>query len=116
MESPPPQPAHPIFSPSPFEGSPAPPRTFEVLLSQEQFRQLQKLLPQGYSLGLANKGTRPAFKKAISKDSFREDYLQNQSNADRQKRKAYREAEQTIKGTNEFVKRAHANHARYGKT
>jgi hypothetical protein len=80
-------------------------KPFELLLSNEQVKQLQKLLPVGYSFAIPNKNTRQAHKKAIVKELTREESAQTKSNAERQKRKAYREAEQTIRGTGEFVKR-----------
>lgn len=80
-------------------------KPFELLLTNEQVKQLQKLLPVGYSFAIPNKNTRQAHKKAIVKELTREDSVLAKSNADRQKRKAYREAEQTIRGTGEFVKR-----------
>ncbi len=78
---------------------------FETLLSQEQFKQLQKFLPVGYSLAISNKNSRLSYKKMSPKDLLREESNLSKSNIERQKRKAYREAEQTIKGTGEFVKK-----------
>ncbi len=80
-------------------------KPFELLLTNEQVKQLQKLLPVGYSFALPNKNTRHAHKKTLVKELTREESALAKSNAERNKRKAYREAEQTIRGTGEFVKR-----------
>ena len=81
-------------------------RPLEILLTHEQFKQLQKLLPVNYSLGVSNKNTRLLYKKVASKDDLREESnAGNGSNQQRPKRKAYIDAEQTIKGNGDFLRK-----------
>jgi hypothetical protein len=82
-----------------------PQKSFEVLLSQEQVKQIQKLLPVGYSLAISKKQFGSSFKRAISKESTRDENFQNNPNIQRQKRRAYREAEMTFKGNGDFAKK-----------
>lgn len=81
-------------------------RPLELLLTHEQFKQLQKLLPGGYSLAVSNKSTRLPIKKLASKEDIRDDNnTASGSNQQRTRRTAHREAKQTIEGNGELVRK-----------
>ena len=84
------------------ETSQSPTQPFELLLTHQEFRALQQLLPVGFSLSVSNKNTRFQSRKPASKE---ETYASQMTKQDKTKRRAYAEAEQTIRGTTEGFKK-----------
>jgi hypothetical protein len=81
-------------------------RVFEVLLTEDQSRQLQKLLPAGYSVVPLGQIARIPIQRVVPQEHFREPVIVPVPVDVPPKRKAYREAEQTIRGVSEFVRKA----------
>ena len=77
-------------------------QSLEILLNHQEFKTLQKLLPVGFSLSVSNKNTRMQHRKPVSQA---EPLASNTAKIDKSKRKAYAEAEQTIRGTSEAFKK-----------
>lgn len=76
----------------------------EFLISHHEFKILQKFLPQGYSFAVSNKNTRMQQRKPVYVE---ENASTHADKLEKPKRKAYAEAEQTIKAsTEEFRKPA----------
>ena len=79
-------------------------KSFELQLSPDQAKQIQKFLPAGYSLCLL-KSNKPTSKR-VSSGIFNIDEPRMSSNViEKQKREAYYKAEQKIKEPVEFLKR-----------
>lgn len=85
-----------------YEKSQTSDQSYELLLTHQEFNALQKLLPENYSLFVSNKNTRNQQRKPTSKD---ENHTGTSNKHDKAKRRAYAEAEQTIRGTTEGFKR-----------
>lgn len=78
-------------------------QTQEFLLGHQEYRILQRFLPQGYSFAVANKNTRLTQARAVVPEE--EPVSVRPQQVEKPKRKAYAEAEQTIRGTNESFKK-----------
>jgi len=79
-------------------------KAFEVQLSPEQAKQIQKFLPAGYSLCLV-KSNKPISKRVSSGIFASEEPRMSSNVIEKQKREAYYKAEQKIKEPLEFLKR-----------
>ena len=79
---------------------------FEVLLTQEQFKQLQKFMPSGYSL-VQSKSSKIATRKQLQPPpvSFSEEPTLRTQLSDKGRRDAFNKAERKIKEPMEFTKR-----------
>lgn len=74
----------------------------EFLISHAQFHILHKFLPRGFSFAVSNKNTRLQQRKSVVVEEVGAPPLAKQ---EKPKRKAYAEAEQTIRGTSESMKK-----------
>lgn len=77
---------------------------FNLLLSFDQFKLLQKLLPLNISLVSSTK-PKSSTRQAVSVREISRDSPEGSLSAIRPKRRAYLEAEQTIKGQTDIIKR-----------
>lgn len=75
----------------------------QLLLTCVQYTILQKLLPQNFSLTVSNKNTR----LQTTESAFKEPNPVQNSKDHKVKRRAYAEAENTIKGSSDSFKRCH---------
>jgi len=85
-----------------YEKSQTDDQPFNILLTHQEFKYLQQLLPVGYSFSVSNKNTRFQQRKSTTKD---ESFVGAPNKLDKSKRRAYAEAEQTIRGTTEGFKK-----------
>ena len=79
-------------------------KIFEVSLTLEQFKQIQKFMPPGYSFAQA-KSNKPFGKKVSNNNNFKEDINLSNSATQKERRDAFSKAEQNIKEPVEFMKR-----------
>ena len=74
----------------------------ELLLSHQEYKIIQNLLPHGYSFAVSNKNTRL---QQSRKAADEEEVYPPAEKVEKPKRNAYAEAERTIRGTNENFKK-----------
>lgn len=81
----------------------------EFLVSHQEFKVLQKFLPEGFSFAVSNKNTRMQQRKPVATEETLSPAINKQEKPP--KRKAYAEAEQTIRGTSEGFKKCSKIHS-----